>query len=39
VLLAAPAAKRTTKMDVSVNIVNDVLFSYSSVSGINNLFA
>ena len=38
-LLVAPAAKITIKMDTNVNIVNDILFSYSSVSGINNFFA
>ena len=38
-LLVALAAKITIKMDTNVNIVNDVLFSYSSVSGINNYFA
>ena len=37
--LVALAAKITIKMDTNVNIVNDVLFSYSSVSGINNFFA
>ena len=39
VLSVALAAKKTMVMGTSVNVVNDVLSSYSSVSSINNFLA
>ena len=38
VLSVALAAKKTMVMGTSVNVVNDVLSSYSSVSSVNNFF-
>ena len=38
VLSVALAAKKTTLMGTNVNIVNNVLSSYSSVSSVNNFF-
>jgi len=39
VLSVALAAKKTMMMGTSVNIVDDVLSRYSSVSSINNFLA
>jgi len=36
--LVAPAAKKITMMHTNVNIVDDVLLRYYSISSINNFF-